>query len=289
MKTLKQLPRSRLYRIIRKGEVRINKKRSKPDYRLQAGDLVRIPPVEGADPATQVKTISAEQVERLERRILFENASLLVIDKPCGLAVHSGSNLSYGAIDIVRRMRPREPIELAHRLDRDTSGCLVFAKNRPALLEFQRLMQLNALRKAYHALVMGTWPEQKVEVDRPLQRQHMPNGERRVFVDAAGQSALTRFRIINTFNRDGIDYSLLQAELVTGRTHQIRVHCQAEGHPIAGDQKYGQREFNRAMRRLGCRRLMLHAHHLEIPANAHSPKLELNAPEPTIFRELTNR
>lgn len=287
LKTLKQLPKSRLYRIIRKGEVRINKKRVKPEYRLQAGDQVRIPPF-GNDPEhSSEPRITAAQIERLNSRILYENGSLLVIDKPSGLAVHSGSGLSFGAIDILRKMRPDDELELAHRLDRDTSGCLIFAKHRPALLEIQRFLQQNALGKTYRALVLGSWDPQVHEVNLALRRRTMSNGERRVFVNTAGQSATTRFKRLGTYQRNGVTYSQLDVELLTGRTHQIRVHCQAQGHPIAGDDKYGERDFNRNMRKLGCRRLMLHAHRLEIPANAHTPGLVLVAPEPKTFTELT--
>ena len=285
LRELRKLPKSKVYRIIRKGEVRVNKKRSKPDYRINAGDSIRIPPLQLEPEAAEV-IIPAQLARTLELRLLFENASLLIIDKPSGLAVHSGSGLRYGVIDVMRYLRPQEPLELVHRLDRDTSGCLMIARDRPALLELQRLMQQNALRKKYRVVVKGHWQKTLKHVDVPLLRQVMPNGERRVYVDARGQAAETLVDVLGHFNHQGIDFSLIEVTLVTGRTHQVRVHCQSQGHEIAGDEKYGDRAFNRAMRKLGCKRLLLHAHRLEIPASAHTPATVVEAPIPAIFTEL---
>lgn len=284
LRHLDNIPRTRVYRIIRKGEVRVNKKRSKPDYKLQIGDLVRIPPLrQDPQPPTEQR-LPAAQLERLREAILFENEHVLVLAKPAGLAVHAGSGVAYGVIDIMRRLYPDEAIELVHRLDRDTSGCLLLARHRAALVALQQCLRDNSLGKSYRALVQGNWPGHKREIAHPLQRFHLPNGERRVRVDAAGKAALTRVECLQR----GDEYSQLRLELVTGRTHQIRVHCQAEGHPIAGDDKYGDDEFNRAMRRRGIRRLMLHASSLELPPTDFTPELVINAPLPAEFDLLSD-
>ena len=282
VRRLDGIPRTRIYRIIRKGEVRVNGGRRKPEYKLVAGDAVRIPPLR-FDPAEAPSTRpSRAQCERLQQAVLFENSNILVIDKPAGLAVHAGSGVDYGVIDILRAARPDEPLELVHRLDRDTSGCLMLARNRPALLELQQQLQGGGIGKNYRAIVQGRWPREQVEIDARLQKYHLPNGERRVRVDPAGKTALTRIEVL----ADGAEFSELRVEILTGRTHQIRVHCQAAGHPIAGDDKYGDAEFNRAMRRRGVRRLMLHAASLELPATEYTPELVVNAPLPAQFDKL---
>ncbi len=191
LKTLKGLPKSRLYRIIRKGEVRVNKKRIKPEYKLKLGDQVRIPPIRlQAEPDGEVK-IADDLLNKLESSILFENDAIIVLNKPSGLAVHSGSGLRYGAIDALRVMRPNLDIELVHRLDRDTSGCLLFAKSRSALLTMQSLFQSSRLLKTYQAIVKGHWDGKITRILEPLLKQTMPNGERRVYVDERGQKADT--------------------------------------------------------------------------------------------------
>lgn len=277
------IPRTRIYRMIRKGEVRVNGGRRKPEYKLVAGDAIRIPPLRldpGEAPAR--KRPGALQRERLERAVLFENRHLLVIDKPAGLAVHAGSGVDYGVIDILRAARPAEELELVHRLDRDTSGCLMLARNRPALLALQQELQDGGIGKNYRALVMGRWPREQVEIDARLSRYTLANGERRVRVDPQGKTALTRIEVLAS----GAEYSQLRVEILTGRTHQIRVHCQAVGHPIAGDDKYGDAEFNRAMRQRGIRRLMLHAASLELPPTEYTPEQVVNAPLPPEFQLL---
>ena len=282
IKHLADVPRTRIYRIIRKGEVRVNKKRCKPDYRLQPGDRIRIPPLEAAREKPARIAPPARLLEDLESRRLFENDNLVVIDKPAGVAVHGGSGVSYGVIDAMRLLYPDSDIELLHRLDRDTSGCLLLCKNREALLELQQSLRRNQIGKNYIAVVKNGWPESLREIDLPLARYHLPNGERRVRVDPGGQKALTRVTSVQS----GKVFSIIRLELVTGRTHQIRVHCQAQQQPIAGDDKYGDSEFNRLMRKRGCRRLMLHASSLELPGGSYSPELVVNAPLPREFELL---
>lgn len=282
LKLLKTLPKSHLYRIIRKGEVRVNKKRVKPDFRLSSGDLLRLPPLH-LESTDETPVVPKDLLNRLEQGILFENDAVLVINKPNGIAVHSGSGLRFGVIDAMRQLRPETDVELVHRLDRDTSGCLILAKNRPGLLGMQRLLQANRIRKTYRALVKGHWPRHKKIVDLPLLRQVMPNGERRVYVDERGQHALTQVRNVEHGQAQDMDYSLLEIDLKTGRTHQIRVHCQAQGHEIAGDDKYGDRTFNQKIKKLVGKRLMLHAHTLEISENDQTGKRRIVAPLPTEF------
>ena len=276
------MPRNRIYRIIRKGEVRVNKKRCKPDYKLQIGDQVRIPPVRLESDLQQKSKPPKHLLASLEQAIIFENNHILVINKPAGLAVHAGSGVDYGVIDAMRLLRPADDIELVHRLDRDTSGCLLMARHRQALLAMQVILQDKSINKKYNAAVKGNWQRNLTEVSHALIKIHLPNGERRMRVDAAGKQALSRIKLLH----GGELFSLIQVELVTGRTHQIRVHCQAEGHPIAGDDKYGDSEFNSAMRKLGVRRLMLHASSLELPAGKFTPEIVINAPLPTEFEQL---
>jgi 23S rRNA pseudouridine955/2504/2580 synthase len=278
---LHSVPRTRVYRIIRKGEVRVNRKRCKPDYKLQTGDLVRIPPLH-VEQRPQKSRPPQQLLERLQQATLFENEHLLIIDKPAGLAVHAGSGIDYGVIDAMRLLHPDSEIELAHRLDRDTSGCLLLAKNRPALLFMQQAMRDNRLGKNYLAVVKGRWPQNLYEIRQPLKKYHLPNGERRVRVDPAGKQAISRVRLLQAAKL----YSVIKVELVTGRTHQIRVHCQAVGHEIAGDEKYGDDGFNRAMRERKIRRLMLHAASLELPPGEYSPEQVINAPLPAEFEAL---
>jgi 23S rRNA pseudouridine955/2504/2580 synthase len=282
LKQLSKMPRNRIYRIIRKGEVRVNKKRSKPDYKLQIGDQVRIPPVRLESDLEEKSKPPKHLLASLEQAIIFENNHILVINKPAGLAVHAGSGVDYGVIDAMRLLRPADDIELVHRLDRDTSGCLLLAMHRQALLAMQVILQDKSIGKKYNAAVKGSWPRDLTEISHALKKIHLSNGERRMRVDAAGKQALSRIKLLH----GGELFSLIQVELVTGRTHQIRVHCQAEGHPIAGDDKYGDTEFNRAMRKLGTRRLMLHASSLELPPGKYTPEVVINAPLPTEFEQL---
>ena len=286
-KTLKNLPKSRLYRIIRKGEVRVNKKRIKPEYRLREGDLLRIPPLRLEEP-TAAPAIPQGLLDELSGRILHEDADLLVLDKPSGLAVHSGSGLRFGAIDALRILRPDSEIELVHRLDRDTSGCLLFAFHRKALLELQRQLQGGDMVKTYEAIVHGRWDPRIRRIELPLKRETMPNGERRVFVDERGQPAQTLVESCEPLVHDGVEYSLLQLRLLSGRTHQIRVHCQSQGHPIVGDDKYGDREADRISRRQGIRRLLLHARALSF-RDLQGQTRKVLAPRPEAFETLIQK
>lgn len=282
LKILDNVPRTRIYRIIRKGEVRVNKKRSKPDYKLQLGDQVRIPPmrVQGKD-RPEIK-LPTKRLEELRQAIIYETDHLLVLDKPAGLAVHSGSGIHFGVIDLVRELRPDDDIELVHRLDRDTSGCLLLSKHRQALLCMQGCLQDNSLKKRYCAVVKGRWPEQTREIRHALNKTRLSNGERRIYIDENGKSALS---LVELLQQNEL-YSVIRVEIVTGRTHQIRVHCQAEGHEIAGDDKYGDAEFNRSMRQRNIRRLMLHAASLELPPSEYSQEVVINAALPAEFERL---
>ncbi len=284
IKQLGNVPRTRIYRIIRKGEVRVNKKRCKPEYKLQIGDQVRIPPLR-LDPQGREKLQPSKRLlTQLEQAVVFENAHILVIDKPARLAVHAGSGIDYGVIDAMRLIRPDTDIELVHRLDRDTSGCLLFAKHRQALLALQGMLLDKSLSKNYNAVVKGNWPAELTEIRLPLKKFNMPNGERRMRVDSDGKPALSRIKLLQS----GKQFSVIRVELITGRTHQIRVHCQAQGHEIAGDDKYGDAAFNRVMRKRGIKRLMLHAASLEFPRSDYTPEIVINAALPPQFEELIN-
>ena len=271
-----------MYRGIRKGEVRVNKKRCKPEYKLQIGDQVRVPPFR-QDSKKPSQKASARLLERIDAAIIHETDHLLVLNKPSGIAVHAGSGVEFGVIDILREMRPNQGIELVHRLDRDTSGCLLLAKHRPALLAMQACLQDRSLVKRYCAVVSGKWPAQVTEMAYPLKKIHLSNGERRMRVDPSGKPALTRVSVLNSGER----FSCIQLQLVTGRTHQIRVHCQAQEHPIAGDDKYGDDKFNRMMRKNKIRRLMLHATSLEFPDSDYTQEVVINAALPREFEAFT--
>ena len=256
---LKGVPKSRIYRLLRKGEVRVNKGRIRPEYRLQSGDQVRIPPV-------RVATTSAIEPGRqasaaLADSILYEDDRLLVLNKPAGMAVHGGSGLGYGVIEALRALRPKAPyLELVHRLDRATSGCLMIAKRRSMLRELHAQLRDRTIDKRYLLLVQGVWRGGGRRVDLALSRDQVRGGERVVRVARDGQEAATRFTPLELF----AETTLLRARPLSGRTHQIRVHATALGHPIAGDGKYGDPAFNLALRARGLRRLFLHACELRL-------------------------
>lgn len=256
-KHLGDLPRSRVYRVIRKGEVRVNGHRAGPDTRLQAHDKIRIPPVK-VRPAEEVGRPSTDLQETIRKAIVYEDAKLLVLDKPAGVAVHGGSGISFGVIEALRALRPDEHLELAHRLDRDTSGCLIVARGTASLRVLHALFREEdtTFEKRYLTLLKGPWDLGKKRIDAPLRTDTRVGGERTVRVDASGKPSLSEFRPVQFFGRRA---TLMEVSLLTGRTHQIRVHAQHAGHPVAGDEKYGDADFNEEMRAFGLRRMFLHA------------------------------
>ena len=275
---LNGVPRSLVYRIVRKGEVRVNKGRIKPEYRLKEGDLVRIPPVRQAEKKEPGKA-SDKVLQQIESRILFEDKRIIVINKPSGLAVHGGSGLSFGLIEALRQLRPNDKsLELVHRLDRDTSGCLLIAKKRSALRRLHEQLREGSMDKRYITLLKGKWKGRSRWVDAPLLKNVIQSGERLVFVDPKGKEARTKF----IPNSVGEDASLMTVKLDTGRTHQIRVHAQHLGMPIAGDDKYGDDEFNRQLKSKGMKRLFLHAYSLKFslpdPETGEDISISIKAP-----------
>lgn len=272
---LKGLPKTRIYRLLRKGEIRVNKKRIEPSYRLQPGDLVRIPPMRIAERPTVPKP-GPQLMQLLTDRILYEDKGLLILNKPSGIPVHGGSKVKLGVIEILRNMFPKLPhLELAHRLDADTSGCLILAKKRSILKELHELLRAGHFHKVYWTLTKGQWKKNEFTVDVPLQKNILQSGERMVKVHRDGKSALTVFRELAVYK----SAALMEATLHTGRTHQIRVHAQYRGHPIAGDEKYGEDEFNKVMRQeTGLKRLFLHAYLVEFTLGSTGQSVSVTAP-----------
>lgn len=269
---LKGVPRTRIYRIVRKGEVRINKGRVKPDYRLSEGDIIRVPPVRVSDPK---ETPSPSQnVRRILDHVLYEDDDLLILNKPAGMAVHGGSGVSLGVIEALRAIRTTEKsLELVHRLDRETSGCLMIAKRRRTLKGIQAQFQTGEVKKVYWALVKGAWKGGS-SISEPLQKNHLSSGERIVRISEEGQPALTEFEILEPFARA----TLLEVKPMTGRTHQIRVHAAFGGSPIAMDLKYGDNDFNQQMKRIGINRLFLHAKQITLTLPKTGEVLTIHAP-----------
>lgn len=271
VRTLKGVPRTLIYRILRKGEVRVNSGRIRPDYRLRAGDVVRIPPLRTSDaaPGRPSRALQA----RLDGAVLLEDREILVLNKPSGVAVHKGSGVEAGVIETLRALRPAGAfLELAHRLDRDTSGCLVLAKTPGALRAVQQALRGGDSDKRYLALVQGDWPGGEREVSLPLRKNVLRGGERMVRVGDDGKSAVSRFKPIERLP----GASLMEVTIRTGRTHQIRVHAAHLGHPVAGDDKYGDAGFNRRLAALGLKRLFLHAHSLVLSLGGR--ELAVSAP-----------
>ncbi len=273
---LKGVPKSRIYRLLRKGEVRVNKGRVKPEHRLAAGDCVRIPPIRLGEETTLPKA-SGAMLQRLDDAILYEDDQLIVINKPSGMAVHGGSGVSLGCIEMLRQMRPDAPfLELVHRLDRETSGCLIIAKKRSALNSLHEQIRDGKVDKYYLALLKGRWKKGAQRVDAPLLKNTLKSGERVVRVDPSGKPSLTVFEPLESFE----GAALMRVDLGTGRTHQIRVHAQYLDRPIAGDDKYGDRDFNIAMAQLGLKRLFLHAAELRFLHPGSEVTMSINAPLP---------
>lgn len=275
LRVLKSAPKSLVYRIIRKGEVRINKGRCKPDRKLLAGDVVRVPPVRLGDKAPP-PTPSQQLAEHLDQAILYEDPGMIIVNKPSGLAVHGGSGINLGLVEALRQLRNDHYLELVHRLDRDTSGCIVLAKKRSLLRQMHALLRdKTGVNKQYLALVKGKWPEHQTEVNVPLLKNELKSGERVVRVDAEGKPSLTRFSVEQTFEQ----CTLVRASPVTGRTHQIRVHALHAKHPLVGDEKYGDDDFNKEMKAKGIKRLFLHAASLEFTLE-NGKHIHIEAPLP---------
>jgi 23S rRNA pseudouridine955/2504/2580 synthase len=257
LRELSGVPRSRVYRLLRKGEVRVNGKRKQADYRLAADDEVRLPPVrEAAAGADGPRSVPESLLATVRAAVVHEDARLLVLDKPSGLAVHGGSGLAFGAIEALRALRPDEPLELVHRLDRETSGCLLIARTRAALRATHALLREGTVEKHYTALLTGNWRLGRKTIDAPMLTDARAGGERHVRVHRTGKIAVSVFEPVRHF-RDVA--TLADVAIRTGRTHQIRVHAAFAGHPVAGDDKYGDRERNAMLRELGLRRMFLHA------------------------------
>ncbi|AWL12032.1 23S rRNA pseudouridine(955/2504/2580) synthase [Saliniradius amylolyticus] len=271
---VKGVPKSLIYRILRKGEVRVNKKRVKPDYKLCQDDEVRVPPVKVPE-RPELPSANLEVVSNLKHQILYEDETLLVVNKPSGMAVHAGSGVSFGVIEALRSLRPSQTfLELVHRLDRDTSGCLLVAKDRPTLKSLHRQLTEKQVDKRYQALVEGQWPDARHKVRAPLRKNTLKSGERLVAVTADGKDSETEYQVLERF--DGA--TLVEAFPVTGRTHQIRVHCQHAGHPIGGDPKYGSDSFNVRCQEWGLQRLFLHAHSISFLHPKRETTLRCEAP-----------
>jgi 23S rRNA pseudouridine955/2504/2580 synthase len=276
---LKGVPRSHVYRLIRSGQVRVNSGRTAPHYRLKAGDRVRVPPVAGKAAGTPLATV--ENLDWLEERIIYEDARLLVIDKPAGLAAHGGSNVSLGCIEALRLLRPAaKDLELAHRLDRGTSGVMLLAKRRSALRVLHELLREGKVDKRYFALVRGRWPEDQLTIDAPLVTRRV-GGEARVKVDPEGKEAESSFRLVDRY---GNTAALLEVTIATGRTHQIRVHAAHVGHPVAGDERYGDDDFNTYLKTFGLQRMFLHAHSVTFEWPDTGDTFNASAPLPDDLR-----
>ncbi|MDP1870009.1 MAG: RluA family pseudouridine synthase [Gallionella sp.] len=269
---LKGVPKSHVYRILR-GEVRVNKKRVDQTYRLKLGDLLRIPPVRVA----QKQEVDEVYIPALELPVIYEDDALVIINKPSGLAVHGGSGVSFGVIEQMRRARPQAKfLELVHRLDRETSGVLLLAKKRSALTAMHEIMREGVSDKRYLTLVLGQWNNARQHVKLPLFKFDTPQGEKRVMVREGGQASHTIFSL----QKNWPGYSLLEAQLKTGRTHQIRVHLSHLGFPIAGDDKYGDFARNRELMKTGLKRMFLHAHSIAFAHPLTGEPMHISAPLP---------
>ena len=295
LRELKGVPKTHVYRIIRSGEVRVNKGRAQADTRLEIGDLVRLPPVRISEKvAEKAEAMANSRAPAREFPILFEDEYLIALDKPAGVAVHGGSGVSFGVIEQLRRARPQAKfLELVHRLDRETSGILLVAKKRSALTKLQDQFRERETGKTYLALVVGKWPGNKKVLDRPLVKFLLPGkngpeglieGERRVKVttknDPEGMKSVTLVKVAQQLEIKGAEFTQLEVTIKTGRTHQIRVHLASEGFPIAGDDKYGDFELNKALQKQGLKRMYLHAWRLQFSHPATEEKFELVAKLP---------
>lgn len=283
---LKGAPRSLIYKIVRSGQVRVNGGRVKAERRLEPGEEVRIPPVHTGERGAS-GTPPTAFMEALQAAVVFEDDRLLALDKPSGVASHGGSGISFGAIETLRAARPQQSLELVHRLDRDTSGLLVIAKKRSALVELQALMrEEGGIAKRYLALLAGRMPDGVMTVDAPLHVGLRQGGERHVQVHPDGKPSLSHFRVLERV----AGHSYAEVRIKTGRTHQIRAHARHLGHPVAGDDKYGEHEVNKRLRtKGGLRRMFLHASTLEFELDGGRAPYLLNAPLPAELAEVLNR
>lgn len=285
MTRLKGVPKSAIYRMIRKGEVRVNKGRIKPDYKLNIGDVVRVPPARTKDVSSHAPFVGDSIKSQLEGAILYEDDGLIVLNKPSGLAVHGGSGVSLGVIEALRQMRPQQRfLELVHRLDRDTSGCLMVAKKRSVLKKLHEDLRVGNIQKTYLALLWGRWNGLEHRIEAPLRKFHLASGERVVRVSSDGKPSLTLFRQLELYAQA----TLVEAKPITGRTHQIRVHAQHAGHPIAGDDKYLHREQASCFEDKGLKRLFLHAARLELE-DLNGATRVFEAPLPEALKTILTR
>src|ERR1035438_5937012 len=277
MRHFKAVPRSRVYRLLRKGEVRVNRKRVDAEYRIATGDEVRLPPVR-IDSGDEPGRPSSSLTELIERAVIYQDKHLLVLDKPAGVAVHGGSGMSYGVIEALRASRPRETLELVHRLDRDTSGCLLVARDRPTLTSLHALIRNGGMHKTYLALVSGSWQLGTKRIDAPLATDNRQHGERHVRVAPAGKDSVSVFKPVQFF---GALATLMEVDIPTGRTHQIRVHASFAGHPLLGDDKYGDHERNAELKRHGLKRTFLHAQSVAFEWPGSGVPFHASAPLPS--------
>jgi 23S rRNA pseudouridine955/2504/2580 synthase len=290
LRHFKGVPKSHIYRILRKGEVRVNKKRTKAAYKLVSGDQVRLPPVRTAEPRS--RRAPDQVVERLAGRIAYDDDRVIVLNKPSGIAVHAGSGVDFGVIDIMRSLEPAAgELFLVHRLDRETSGCLLMARDRAALRSLQSALQDDRIAKYYLALVRGQWEQRGEQVRMLLRRNKIQGGERLVQVDESGKQSVSEFSTIRQFSGkpDRTGASLMRIRLLTGRTHQIRVHSAESGHPLAGDRRYGDEEFNRKMKQLGLRRMFLHASALRFPHPDNGQEISIEPPLDEDLQQVLDR
>lgn len=287
---LKGVPKSRIYRILRKGEVRVNKKRVKAEYKLGFGDNVRIPPIRVAPKEEQPDLSKFDRVKSLESHIIVETNQFILLNKPSGIAVHGGSGLSFGIIEALRSLRPREKfLELVHRLDRDTSGCLLIAKRRSYLIHFQDQLRHKTMRKEYIAVVSGDWDSKNNRITQPLFKNKLKSGERIVRVSQEGKPSETHFKCLKTLSTNKGNFSLIKAMPKTGRTHQIRVHAQHAGCPLLGDEKYSDLESDKdVLKELNIKTFLLHAQKLTFNTPDDDQPKTYEAPIPGLFDKTIN-
>lgn len=272
---LKGVPKSHIYRLLRKGEVRVNKGRIKPEYKLKEGDVVRIPPIRTSP--SKPSQIRKDTIDQLVNCIIYEDADLLVLDKPVGIPVHGGSKNPFGVIEVLRQAKQAELedggfLELVHRVDKATSGCLLIAKKRIILNELHDLLQAGNIDKRYQVLVHGNWPDDLNQVDQPLMKVHLSGGDSKIVIDSTGKNSLTKFHVDARYP----NATLITAKPITGRMHQIRVHTAYAGHPIVGDRKYGSRALDKNIPK--CKRLMLHAKSISFKLESTGKDYEFTAP-----------